>query len=168
MAAGTGADSLPDEVGLAALVHRIQTGDQGAIQDLHSTFATGIAFLLRRNLRKSSVAAEVANVLEAVVSDIQRSSGTNLCRIVSQAINRQFPPVTAGMTSTSADTPAEGAAQLVLAERTPLERDILKRYYILRETPSTIQRRLRVSSGTIQKTLASARADFRRRAQRTD
>lgn len=164
MASGPGADSLPDEAGLAELVRRIQIGDQSAIDDLHSTFATGIEFLLRRNLRRSSVTTEVASVLEAVVLDIQKSSAGNLRRIVAQAINRQFPPVTTDVVS---DASGEQTARSMFEERTPLEQDILRRYYILRESSATIRRRLRVSSATIQKTIASARADFRRRTQRT-
>jgi len=168
MASGQGADSLPDELGLAELVRRILIGDQAAIRDLHSTFATGVAFLLRRNLGKSSVTAEVASVLEAVVLDIQRSSVVNLRSVVAQAIHRQFPPVTADIASNIADASGERAAHAVLVERTPLEQDILRRYYVLRESPATIRRRLRVSLATIQKTIASARADFRRRTQRTE
>ena len=168
MASGPGADSLPDEGGLAELVRRIQIGDQAAIRDLHSTFATGVAFLLRRSLGKSSVTAEVASVLEAVILDIQRSSAVNLRSVVARAIHRQFPPVTADIASNAADASGERAAHRVLMERTPLEQNILKRYCILRESPVTIRRRLRVSLATIQKTIASARADFRRRTQRTE
>ncbi len=168
MASGPGADSLSDEGGLAELVRRIQIGDQAAIRDLHSTFATGIEFLLRRNLGKSSVRTEVARVLEAVVLDVQRSSAVNLRRVVAQAIDRQFPPVTVDIASDIADAAGERAAHSVLVERTPLEQDILRRYYILRESPATIRRRLRVSLAAIQKTIASARADFRRRTQRTE
>jgi len=168
MASGQGADSLPDELGLAELVRRIQVGDQAAIRDLHSTFATGIAFLLRRNLGKSSVTAEVASVLEAVVLDIQKSSAVNLRRVVAQAIHRQFPPVTADIASNTGEASGEQAAHSVLMESTPLEQDILRRYYILRESPAAIRRRLRVSLATIQKTIASARADFRRRIQRKE
>jgi DNA-directed RNA polymerase specialized sigma24 family protein len=168
MASGPEADSLLDEGGLAELVRRIQIGDQAAIRDLHSTFATGIEFLLRRNLGKSSVTTEMASVLEAAVLDIQRSSQVNLRRAVAQAIHRQFPPVTADTAPNIADASGERTAQSVLAQRTPLEQEILRRYYILRESPVTIRRRLRVGSATIQKTIASARADFRRRTQRTE
>ena len=135
---------------------------------LSRRFATGIAFLLRRKLGKSSVTSEVAGVLEAVVLDIQGSSAVNLRRVVAQAIHRQFPQVNADIASNTSDASGEQAALSVLMERTPLEQDILRRYYIHRESPATIRRRLRVSLATIQKTIASARADFRRRAQRTE
>jgi DNA-directed RNA polymerase specialized sigma24 family protein len=168
MASGPGADSLPDEGGSAELVRRIQIGDQAAIRDLHSQFTTGIEFLLRRNLRKSSVSTEVASVLEAAVQEIQSSAAVNLRRVVAQAIHRLFPPLTADIAPDVADPSRERVAHSVLAGRPPLERDILRRYYLLREPTVTIRRRLRVSSGTIEKTIARARADFLRKSQRTE
>src|SRR5579864_111381 len=168
MASGPGADSLPDETGLAELVRRIQAGDQAAIQDLQSQFATGIEFLLRRRLRKSSVSVEVTSVIEVAVQEIQRSSAVNLRRIVAQAIHRQFPPVAADVGPDIADEFRKRVAHAVIEERSSQERDILRRYYLLRESTATIRRRLRVSSGTIEKTITSARADFLRKTQRTE
>jgi DNA-directed RNA polymerase specialized sigma24 family protein len=168
MASGPGADSLPDEGGLAELVRRVQIGDQAAIRDLHSQFATGIEFLLRRKLRKSSVSAEVSSVLEAAVQEIQRSSAVNLRRVVAQTIHRLFPQLTADIAADVANPSRERVAHSLLAERSPLERDILRRYYLLRESAANIRSRLRVSSGTIEKTIARARADFSRRTQRSE
>ena len=169
MASGPRADSLPDEEGLAELVRRVRTGDQSAIRDLRTTFATGIEFLLRRNLRKSNVRAEVTSVLEAVALEIGRSGAVNLRRVVAQAVHQQLPAaVAADAAPDFAEASGEQAAQSLLAERSPLEQEILRRHYVLRESPATIRRRLRVSSGTIEETIASARADFRRRTQRTE
>jgi DNA-directed RNA polymerase specialized sigma24 family protein len=168
MVAGPRADSLPDETGLAELVRRIQAGDQAAIQDLHSQFATGIEFLLRRKLRKSSVSLEVTSVIEAAVQQIQRSSALNVRRVVLQAIHEQFPPVAADIATDVADAFRNRVAHSVIEERSTRERDILRRYYLLRESTAKIRRRLRVSSGTIAKTVASARADFLRKAKRTE
>lgn len=168
MASGPGADSLPDEGGLAELVRRIEIGDLAAIRDLHSTFAPGIEFLLRRKLGKSSVSTEVAAVLAAAVQQVQSSSTLSLCSTVAHAVDRLFPPLTPDIDTDFADPSREGVALAVLAERPPVERDILRRYYVLRESTATIRSRLRVSSWTIEKTLASARADFRRKMHRTE
>jgi len=168
MAPGPEADSLPDEEGLAELVRRIQIGDQAAIRDLHSTFATGIEFLLRRKLGKSSVSTEAAAVLETAVQEIQSSSTLNLRSAVAHAVNRLFPPRTPGIDTDVADPYRQDVAHAVLAARPPLERDILRRYYVLRESTATIRSRLHVSSATIEKALAGARAEFRRRMHRTD
>jgi DNA-directed RNA polymerase specialized sigma24 family protein len=159
---------LPDEGGLAELVRRIQTGDQAAIRDLYTQFATGIEFLLRRKLRKSSVGAEVSSVLEAAVQEIQSSSVVNLRHVVAQAIHSLFPQFTGDIAAGVADPSRERVAHSILAETSPLERDILRRHYLLREPTAKIRRRLRVSSGTIEKTIARARADFSRRTQRSE
>jgi DNA-directed RNA polymerase specialized sigma24 family protein len=92
----------------------------------------------------------------------------NLRRVVAQAIHRMFPPVTAHIAPNVADPSRERVARSVLAERSPLERDILRRYYVLREPTAKIRSRLRVSSGTIEKTIARARADFSQRTQRSE
>ena len=163
MVPGPGADSLPDERGVAELVRRIQAGDQTAIQDFQSQFATGVEFLLRRKLRKLCVGNEVTSVLEAAIQEIQRSSTVNPGRVVAQAMRRLFPVAVADIDSGPADTSREPVAQSVLAERPPLERDILRHYYVLRESAHTIRRRLHVSLEIIEKTLAAARADFLRK-----
>lgn len=168
MAPGPGADSLPDEGGLAELVRRIQAGDQTAIQELHSCFATGVEFLLRRRLRRFSVSGEIASVLDAAVREIQTSSAVNLRRVVAQAIHRLFPLVVAEAASDVASPSRERVAHSMVTKRPALEQDILRRYYVLRESTGAISKRLRVSSGTIQKTIARARADFLRNAQRTE
>lgn len=159
---------MPDETGLAELVRRIQAGDQAAIQDFQSQFATGIGFLLRRKLQKSSVGNEVASVIQAAVREIQQSSAVNAGRVVAQAMHRLFPVVVADIDSGLADPSRERVARSVLAERPPLERDILRHYYVLRESTLTIRKRLRVSLGIIEKTVASARADFLQKTQRTE
>lgn len=166
MASGPGADSLPDEGGLTELARRIQIGDQAAIRDLHAQFATGIEFLLRRKLGKSSVSNEVASVLEAAIQEIQSSSVVNLRHVVAHAIHRLFPQLTADIVPDVVDPARARVAHSILAERPPLERDILRRYYTLREPTAKIRRRLRVSAGTIEKTVARARADFRRKTER--
>src|SRR5579863_3136542 len=168
MASGPGAESSPDEVGSADLVHRLQIGDQAAFRDLHSMFSAGIEFLLRRKLRKSSVTTEVTSVLEVAVEEIQGSSAlVNLRRSVAHAISK-FTSVTADFPLKVADPSWERVADSIVAERTPLEQEILRRYYVLRESPATIQTRLFVSAGTVEQAIAHARADFRRSTQRSE
>jgi DNA-directed RNA polymerase specialized sigma24 family protein len=87
---------------------------------------------------------------------------------VAHAIHRLFPHLTADIAADVADPSRERVAHSVLAERSPLERDILRRYYLLREPTAKIRSHLRVSSGSIEKTIARARADFSRRTQRSE
>jgi DNA-directed RNA polymerase specialized sigma24 family protein len=168
MASGPGADSLPDEEGLAELARRIKIGDQAAIRDFHSMFTTGIEFLPRRKLGKSRVSTEATRVLETAVQEIQKSAAVDLSRVVAHSMKHLFPALTTDIASNVAEPSREQVAHSVLAERTPLEQDILRRRYLLRESPAKIRSQLRVSSGTIEEAIASARADFRRRTQRTE
>jgi len=152
-------------------VRRIQIGDQTAIQAFRSMFLPGIEFLLRRKLEKSTVTAEAALVLAAAVQEIEATSpakAINLSQLVIRTIHRLFASAVRGVESQAEDTPMENLATSVLAERTPLEQDILRRYYVLGESPEEIRIHLPVGSRTIEQTIASARADFRGKIQRSE
>ena len=171
MASGPEAESSPHDEGLSALVRRIQIGDQTAIQAFHSMFLPGIEFLLRRKLEKSTVAAEAARVLQAAVQEIEAASpaqAINLSHLVTRTIHRLCPSAKHSVDSCTADATKESVANSVLAERTPLEQDILRRYYVLGESPGKIKTHLRVSLRTIEQTIASARADFRGKMRRSE
>jgi DNA-directed RNA polymerase specialized sigma24 family protein len=171
MVSGPEAESSPHDRGLTELVRLIQIGDQTAIRAFHSMFSPGIEFLLRRKLEKPTVAVEVARVLKAAVQEIEAASPAqvvNLSHLVTRTIHRLYPSGKRGVESRTADATMENLANSVLAERTPLEQDILRRYYVLGESPDKIRTHLPVSSRTIQQTIASARADFRRKTQRSE
>jgi DNA-directed RNA polymerase specialized sigma24 family protein len=171
MASGSEAESSQNDEGLAELVRRIQIGDQTAIQAFRSMFLPGIEFLLRRKLERSTVTAEAARVLTAAVQEIEATSpaqAINPSQLVTRTIHRLFPSASRSVESHAEDTPMESWANSVLAERTPVEQDILRRYYVLGESPEEIRIHLRVSSRTIERTIASARADFRGKMQRSE
>jgi len=171
MASGPEAESSPHDEGLSELVRRIQIGDQTAIQAFHSMFLPGIEFLLRRKLEKSTVAAETARVLQAAVQEIEVASqaqAINLSHLVTRTIQKSCASIKHGVESRTADETMDSMANSVLAERTPLEQDILRRYYVLGESPETIRTHLRVSSRTVQQTIAHTRAAFRRKMQRSE
>ena len=160
---------MPDDEGLAELVRRIQIGGQAAVRDLHSRFLAGIEFLLRRRLQKSAVTNEVASVLAAAVREIQKSppgQSLDLPQVVARIIRQQFPSTEPGIEEGNADSPNARLADSILAERTPQERNILMRRYVLRESSDVIRNRLRVSSRTIECAIASARAEFKTRVKR--
>lgn len=170
MASCPGAESSLNDAGLAELVRRIQIGDQAAIRDLNSLFSAGVEFLLRRKLRKHSVAAEAASVLEAAVQEIRNSASgqpVNLRHVVANIIHRHVPAVEPDREDLPSDSRSASVAHSVLAERAPVEQDILRRYYVLGESPDTIRIGLDLSAETVGRVIASARADYRRRVQGT-
>ena len=171
MASGTEAESSSHDEGLTELVRRIQVGDQTAIQYFRSMFSPGIEFLLRRNLEKSTVAAETARVLQAAVQEIEAASpaqAINLSHLVTRAIQKLCLSSKHGVESRTADETTDSLANSVLAERTPLEQDILRRYYVLGESPDKIRTDLAVSSRIIQQTIARTRSAFRRKLERSE
>ena len=171
MASGPEAESSSHDEGLTELVRRIQNGDQSAIQAFRSMFSPGIEFLLRRKLEKSTVVAETARVLQAALEEIEAASpaqAINLSHLVTRTIQRLCPPAKHGVESRPADETTDSLANSVLAERTPLEQEILRRYYVLGESTDEIRTYLRVSLRTIEQTIASARADFRGKMQRSE
>jgi DNA-directed RNA polymerase specialized sigma24 family protein len=170
MASGQGAASPSSDEGLAELVRRIQSGDQAAIREFRVIFSAGIEFLLRRTVEKQAVATEAAGVLEAAVREIRESSQAepvNLRRTVANIIHLRFGAAESDTEAQASGSSDARLADSVLAKRTPLERDILRRYYVLGESPDTIQADLRVGAQTVEQVIASARADFRRGAQGT-
>ena len=170
MASCPGAESSLNDAGLAELVRRIQIDDQAAIRDLNSLFEAGVEFLLRRKLQKHSVAAEAASVLEAVVQEIRKSTPgqqVNLRQVVVNIIRLHFPEGEPDREDLPSDSRSASVAHSVLAERTLVEQEILKRYYVLGESPNTIRIGLDLSAETVGRVIASARADYRRRFQGT-
>ena len=116
---------------------------------------------------KVSVVAETARVLRGRSSTAASAQAINLPHLVTRTMQRLCPP-RHGVESSTADETTDSLANSVLAERTPLEQDILRRYYVLGESPEQIKTNLRVSSRTIQQTIASARAAFRQKLQRSE
>ncbi len=154
MASGPEAESSSHDEGLTELVRRIQIGDQTAIQAFHSMFSPGIEFLL-----------------QAAVHEIEAASPDqtiNLSHLVTRTIQKSCASIKHGVEPRTADETMDSMANSVLAERTPLEQDILRRYYVLGESPEEIKTHLAVSSRTVQQTIAHTRAAFRRKMQRSE
>jgi hypothetical protein len=163
-----GAESSPHDAGLAELVRRIQVGDQAAIRDLHLMFSAGIEFLVGRRLQRPPFPSEVTGVIEAVVREVRNSPSpqtVNLLRVVTKIIGRLFPPALAHIEA-AADSTGQTSADSVLAESTPLEHEILTRYYALGEPVDTIRISLGIGVETVEQVLADARAEFFRRKGR--
>jgi hypothetical protein len=170
MESGPDAKSLLNDEGWAELVRRIQVGDQAAIRNLYSLFSTSVESLLRRKLGKLNVSAETAEVLHAVIQEapaISTAQPVNLPRLVLRIIRARFPSQAPKPESVPPDPTGEALASSVIAARTPLEQDILMRYYVLGESLETIQFQLRVTLRFIEDTIAGARADFRLQAQKS-
>jgi DNA-directed RNA polymerase specialized sigma24 family protein len=144
---------------------RIKVGNQDPTFALHSIFAAGIAFLLRRKLGKIDVSAEVAAVIKATLESLQTSAAfasLKLPQLIVQVVHVQFPSPACSIASASSASNANKKVEIVLAQLSPLERNILLEYY-RGCTPDSIQSRLSISSEIIKETLAKTRSIFLQR-----
>src|SRR5215467_12758200 len=103
-------------------------------------FSPGMEFLLLRKLEKSTVAAESARVLHGGSSDCGRFPGRNDKPASPGRANdsSSVPVRRAGVKSRGIDPAEKSPANSVLAERTPLEQELLRPYYVLDESPEEI------------------------------
>jgi DNA-directed RNA polymerase specialized sigma24 family protein len=163
MASGPEAESSPHDETFAELARRIQAGDRTATQTFRSMFLPGIEFLLRRKLERSPTAVEAARVLAEAIQEIEAGSPANaisLPQLVARTIHRLYPSSTGSQESRAEDPHMNRVANSVLATKTPLEQDILRRYYVLGESADKIRMHLRIDLRTVEQTIASARAEF--------
>jgi DNA-directed RNA polymerase specialized sigma24 family protein len=170
MAYGPEAESSPHDETFAELARRIQIGDQTAIQTFRSMFLPGIEFLLRRKLERSTIEAEAARVLAVAMQEIEAAPpahAISLPQLVARTIHRLYPSSTGSQESRAEDPHMKRLANSVLAARTPLEQEILRRYYVLGESADKIRTHLRIDSRTVEQTITSARAEFWGKRQRS-
>lgn len=170
MASGPEAESSPHDETFAELARRIQIGDRTATQVFHSMFLPGIEFLLRRRLEGSTIAAEAARVMAAAIQEIEAASpaqAISLPQLVARTIHKLYPSSKGSQESRAEDAHMKRLANSILAARNPLEQDILRRYYVLGESADKIRTHLRINSRTVEETIASARADFWGKRQRS-
>jgi DNA-directed RNA polymerase specialized sigma subunit len=163
-----GAESSSNEEGSAELLRRIRAGDTFATQEFRSRFSAGIEFLLRRKLGRSDASGEVAAVIAAVIREVQSrwsAEAVNLPRLIVRTIHAQFASSAGDVSSARQDALAESVARSVIAEMSPVEQSVLRRYYVRGHSPEAIQKRLRISSQAIKETVSKARSRFLHRTQ---
>lgn len=148
----------------AELLRLIRAGHAGATRQLHRILTPGVRFLLRRRLGRNDVAREAQSVLEAATHTIQtdisvRSDGVPrmVRRLIQQQCTGQARPATE--TGASAGPPATVAAG-ILDGMSPVEREALRRCYVLGEAPETFLETLRLAPHEFRAIRARARAEF--------
>ena len=163
-----GAASSSNEEGSAELLRRIRAGDTFAIQEFCSKFSAGIEFLLNRKLGRSDTSAEVAAVIAAVIREIQSDPSAetvNLPRLIVSTIHAQFERPAHAISSARQDSLADSIARSVIAEMSPTERTVLRRYYVRGDSLEAIQKGMRMSAQAIKETVWKARSRFLHKAQ---
>jgi len=146
---------------LNKMLDPLRTGDRDATADWLRTFLPGACFLIRRRLGKPDVEPEARAVLEEALHAVQADgsmTAEQLPGLVRRLIIQRFPAKLREYTSTSGA--AIRAAERILNKMSPLERDALRRCYVLGEAPESIVSGLKLTLEQLQKIQLRARAEF--------
>jgi hypothetical protein len=145
---------------MAELVKSIRDGLAGGSADLRRIFYPGACFLIRRRLGRQDVDSQVQSVLDAVIRKLHEDDsidGRNLTGLVRQILVQSFPVTTNGNV---ADRPAVMAAARILEALSPVERDALRRCYVLGEPPESFLKTLSLTPDQFRAVRLRARAEF--------
>jgi hypothetical protein len=155
---------VPDETRLAELVKSIRDGVADGRADLHRLFYPGACFLIRRRLGLYDVDAQVQSVLGAVFRKIREDdsvNGRNLPGLVRQILLQSFPANTKGNAGKDGlDRLTVTVAARILEAMSPVERDALRRCYVLGEPPESFLNNLRLTPDQFRAIRLRARAEF--------
>jgi hypothetical protein len=155
---------VPDEHHLAELVNAVRAGGQDAIGEFRHLFYPGTRFLIQRRLGSVDVEQQVAEVLDLAVRTIREDhsvGGATVTALVRQSISDRFPttqgsPPAPAISEDAAVTSAKG----VLEGLSPVERDALRRCYVLRQPPESFLQALKLTPDQFRAIQSKARIEF--------
>jgi DNA-directed RNA polymerase specialized sigma24 family protein len=139
----------------------MRSGDPDAAADWLQTFLPGTCFLIRRRLGKPDVEPEARSVLEAALQAGQTDGSVTaeqLPGLIRRLITQRFPEKSREYTLAS--SAAIKAAARTLSKMSPLERDALRRCYVVGEAPESIVSGLKLTLEELRKIQSRARAEF--------
>lgn len=152
-------------VDLDAIIDLIRAGDASGLKELHGILSPGVRLLIGLRLGRRAAAKEAKAVLETAAQRIQ-ADGSLRAREVISLVRRLIAErrrgdrrgQTEGLSSRAARR-MEVAAKVV-EQLSPLEREALRRCYVLGEKPEEILQRLDLSREQFRDLRSSARAEF--------
>jgi hypothetical protein len=153
----------------AELVDDVRGGDPGAIKKVQHLLGPGVRFLLQQRVRGSDVDPHARSVLEATIQAIRDEPSIapgDVVRLVRQLIVRRFP---ARLRESGQGQHGTGirAAERILKGMSPVERDALRRCYVLGEAPESFFEDLKLTPVEFRALQCRARARFSARRQPT-
>lgn len=139
----------------------IRTGDRNAAADWMQTFLPGTSFLIRRRLGRLDVEPEARSVLEDALRAVQADGSMTAEQfpgLIRRLICQRFPAKSREYTGSSGT--AIKAAERILNKMSTVERDALRRCYVLGEAPDSIASGLKLTLEELRKIQSRARAEF--------
>jgi hypothetical protein len=140
----------------------IRTGDPAAAAEWLQTFLPGARFLIRRRLGKPDVEAEVRSVLDDALRDVQADGSVTAEQVpglIRRLICRRYPGKSSEYTGSS-NVATVKDAERILNKMSPVERDALRRCYVLGEAPELILSGLNLTLEEFRTVRSRARAEF--------
>jgi hypothetical protein len=157
------------------LVTRVSSGDPSGIEDLDHLFSPGIRFFLRRQLGLQNLDDNVAKVFLTLTQSIQHGELTEpvqLVAFVRNVIRREVALLRAQPCVPQAAPPPSGydlqnvaIAKEILTTSDPRDRDVLRRFHVLKQLPARICADLNLTEPQFCLILARARTAFTEQAQ---
>jgi hypothetical protein len=157
-----------DDIGWDELLQGVRAGDAAAVRELERLLSPGVRLMIRRRDGHHDAQIEAQSVLDAAVSEIRADLSLDaaaVVRLVRLLIQRRFPANShppamtpnwePGLASRGMD-----AAGRILQEMSPVDRDALRRCYVLGENTESILNRLNLSSEHYKAIKSRARAQF--------
>lgn len=147
---------------LKKMIDPIRSGDRNASADWLQTFLPGACFLIRRRLGKPDVEVEARSVLEAALLEVQADDSVTpeqVPGVIRRLICQKYPAKSSEYSGSSNPVRVKDA-QKVLNKMSPVERDALRRCYVLGEAPALILSGLRLTDEQFRRIRSRARAEF--------
>jgi hypothetical protein len=140
----------------------IRSGDREAVADWLQTFLPGVSFLIRRRLGKPDVEAEARSVLNDVLRKVRADASVTadqLPGLIRRLISHLYPAISSEYTG-NPNAARVNDAERILNKMSPLERDVLRRCYVLGEAPELILDGLDLTFEDFRKIRSRVRAEF--------
>ena len=147
---------------LTKILDPIRSGDRNAPANWLKTFLPGTCFLIRRRLGEIDVEAEARSVLEAALLEVQADGSLTAEQVpglIRRLICQRYPGRPSGY-SGSSRPPRVKDAKRILNRMSRLERDALRRCYVLGEAPALILSGLKLTDEQLRTIRSRARAEF--------
>lgn len=149
---------------VSELVTSMRAGDDAATEQLRRLLYPGVRFLMRRRLGHCYVDAEAESVIAEALAAMQADAslaGGWLLKIVLARIQQRYELLQKQSRSREETCNAgRQAAQCILQRMSPLEREALRRRYVLGEAPESLAARLNLSTEQFRAIQHGARAVF--------
>ncbi len=156
---------IPDERHLAEVVSAIRAGNEDAAGELGRVFYPGARFLIQRRSGSLNVEQQVVEVLDLVVRTIRDDpsvEGAGVTTLIRRVIVQRFPIPQKGPAAPAKDG-AVALAKGVLEGLSPVERDALRRCYVLRQSPESFLKALKLTPDQFRAIRSKARTEFNTR-----